>query len=48
MCYYTQYNYTFVHTVRIKDVPKQCTRTVVVHSASSEENDVGPDSRQVP
>ena len=48
MCYYTQYKCTFVHNVRINNVPKQCVRLLYTYNLNIEENEVGPDSRQVP
>ena len=48
MCYYTQYKCTFVHNVRINNVPKQCVQLLYTYNLNIEENKVGPDSRQVP
>ena len=48
MHYYTQYKCTFVHTVRINNVPKQCVRLLYTYNLNSDVNGVGPDSRQVP
>ena len=48
MRYYTQYKCTFVHNVRINNVPKQCVRLLYTYNLNIEENEVGPDSRQVP
>ena len=48
MRYYTQYKCTFVHNVRINNVLKQCVRLLYTYILNSEENRVGPDSRQVP
>ena len=48
MFYYTQYKCTFVHNVRINNVPKQCVRLLYTYNLNIEENEVGPDSRQVP
>ena len=48
MRYYTQYKCTFVHNVRINNVLKQCVRLLYTYNLNSEENRVGPDSRQVP
>ena len=48
MCYYTQYKCTFVHNVRINNVPKQYVRLLYTYNLNIEENEVDPDSRQVP
>ena len=48
MRYYAQYKCTFVHNVRINNVLKQCVRLLYTYNLNSEENRVGPDSRQVP
>ena len=48
MHYYTQYKCTFVHNVRINNVPKQCVRLLYTYNLNSDVNGVGPDSRQVP
>ena len=42
------YKCTFVHNVRINNVPKQCVRLLYTYNLNIEENEVGPDSRQVP
>ena len=48
MHYYTQYKCTFVHNVRINNVPKHCVRLLYTYNLNSDVNGVGPDSRQVP
>ena len=37
-----------MHNVRINNVPKQCVRLLYTYKLNIEENEVGPDSRQVP
>ena len=37
-----------MHNVRINNVPKQCVRLLYTYNLNIEENEVGPDSRQVP
>ena len=37
-----------MHNVRINNVPKQCVRLLYKYNRNIEENEVGPDSRQVP
>ena len=34
--------------VRINNVPKQCVQLLYTYNLNIEENEVGPDSRQVP
>ena len=37
-----------MHNARINNVPKQCVRLLYTYNLNIEENEVGPDSRQVP
>ena len=37
-----------MHNVRINNVPKQCVQLLYTYNLNIEENEVGPDSRQVP
>ena len=48
MHYYTQYKCQLLHNVCINNVPKQCVRLLYTYTLNSEENGLGPDSRQVP